>query len=473
MHLKDDVIAAIATPIGSGGIAVIRVSGKNAIEIADISFRGKVSLKNCATHTAHYGYYVDQNDNVIDEVVATVFREPKSYTGENMVEISCHGSIYISKKVLDVLIKNGARFAKPGEFTKRAFLCGRIDLSQAEAVADLIFSTTELSSRASLSQLRGILSEKIRSIRKKLIDICSIIELELDFVEEGIEFADNCELNHSLEIIKGELCKLIDTYKVGKVYREGVKVVIVGIPNVGKSSIFNNLLMENRAIVTEIPGTTRDVIEENLSIDGILFKVSDTAGLRPSSDLVESEGINRTFKKIDESNVILFVFDGSTENLVNNVLVIKELLPNIGHRELLFVINKIDLISSSILKAVELELNDIKNMINRSDVKLIPISAKTGVGFDKLCSALVDLAHDREFLFPENSPIITSTRHLKCLERSLEGLSLAIESLSGGKSGEFIALDLRNSLNALGEIIGEVTTEDILSNIFSKFCIGK
>ncbi len=464
MNPLDDVITAIATPIGEGGISVIRVSGKNAITVTDKGFRGRNSLQSVPTHTVHFGYFIDQTGETIDEVVATVFKAPHSYTAQDVVEISCHGGIFVSKKVLESVLSFGARLAEPGEFTKRAFLNGRIDLSRAEAVADIIHSKSDRSHRASLMQLQGKLSEKVENIKASLIKILGLLELELDFVEEGLEFNNKSNVAKQMESTIDEIDKLIGSYKVGKVFRDGVKVVLAGKPNVGKSSIINMLLSENRAIVTEIPGTTRDTIEENILIGGILFRVIDTAGLRETNDLIEVEGIRRTEKEIEDADLVVFIVDASSgfgkedEQTIGAILRKK----NLSTDNCLVAVNKIDLVKDNKLLGFPTILEKIVRAY---------ISAKTGNGFDIFENELVALALPKSDL--TEGILITNSRHKDVLLRTKECLCRSLSTLRQGGSSELIALDLRQALNTLGEIVGTITTDEVLNTIFAKFCIGK
>lgn len=468
MKQLDDVIAAIATPIGEGGISVIRISGKNAIEVTDKGFRGRQPLTLATTHTAHFGSYVDHDGNIIDEVVATVFRAPHSYTAEDVIEVSCHGGFLVTKKILESIINYGARVAEPGEFTKRAFLNGRIDLSQAEAVADIIHSRSDLAHRASISQLNGNLSSKITEIRNRIMNACSLMELELDFAEEGIEFTDRHNLEEDITNMIREIDQLIDSFQYGKVYREGVKVVLAGRPNVGKSSLLNALLNEERAIVTHISGTTRDIIEENISINGLLFRLTDTAGLRESSDLIEREGIRLAEHTLKEADIILFLVDaadGFIEDDCQNLHRIMD-FPNCTSRKIIIVWNKIDLLKDK-------DSFGFHTPVEFEDHRRVSTSGKVGTGINKLKDALYDSVFEHPISRAEQSIIVTNERHRDGLERSKRSLELALIGIQEKKSTEFIAIDLRSALNSLGEIVGLVTTDDILNNIFSKFCIGK
>ncbi len=464
MKYLEDTIAAISTAIGEAGISVIRISGKDAIKIADKVFRGRKKLEEVKTHTAHYGKIVDASGKVVDYVVATVFRAPHSYTGEDTVEISCHGGIFVTRKVLETILEAGARLAQPGEFTKRAFLNGKIDLSQAEAIADLIKSATDLAYQSSLSQLEGSISNKIKKMRDDLINLCSLVELELDFADEDLEFVDKPELAKKIKDAISEIDELIETFKFGKIYREGIKVVIAGKPNAGKSSLLNALLNENRAIVSDIPGTTRDIIEESLNIEGVLFRVIDTAGLRETYDIIEQEGVRRAQEQMKRSDMILLVIDSTDEideddiKLYNRVL---DLAMN-ESKKCIVVFNKVDLLNGK----------QIQNEKVLGDFPVVYVSALTGQGLDKLKKLMVE----QSFLGTNRtdaSVVVTNVRHRDALVKAKQSLQYALKSLEEGMSGDLVAVDLRAGLNHLGEIIGEVTTDDILNNIFSKFCIGK
>ncbi|MFQ5823341.1 MAG: tRNA uridine-5-carboxymethylaminomethyl(34) synthesis GTPase MnmE [bacterium] len=483
MYNKEDTIAAISTPKGSGGIAVIRINGSSAISIVDKIFQGKVRLLEAESHKAYLGKIVmspqnekvqsylketTQNVEFLDEIIVTLFRAPNSYTRENIVEIGCHGGQFISHRILELLLEQGARLAQPGEFTQRAFLNGRLDLSQAEAVADIIRAKTELSLKTALTQYQGALSRRIKNIRQGLIEICSLLELELDFAEEDIEFADRAEVERKLKNSIEEIRLFLSTYERGKILREGAKVAIIGRPNVGKSSLLNALLKEERAIVTEIPGTTRDVLEEQLDIRGVLFRVVDTAGIRPPGDKVEQEGVRRTENQIKDADIILLIFDGSAQlnchdlEIINHVFTIRKHDKEI-HNGFVGLINKIDL---------EQKLTRTKLNKHLGNGPILEISAKEHLGFKKLEEILIRLVLGNEG-YSQDKPLLTSIRHKQALNLALESLQAGLNSLARGLSSEFVALDLRAALEHLGEIIGEVTTEDILNNIFSKYCIGK
>ena len=464
-----ETIAAIATPAGVGGLSVIRASGTDAIALADKVFRGKKSLASASTHTAHFGQLYSPDGARLDEVVATVFRSPNSYTGEDVVEISCHGGSLVTRKILESIIAAGARHAQPGEFTKRAFLNNKMDLSQAEAVADLIHARSEKAREISLQQLRGSLSEQINHLRDNLVKITGMLELELDFAEDGYEFADRKKLETEITGTLGQLDKLLDSYGTGKLYRDGVRIVLAGMPNVGKSSLLNALLRENRAIVTDIPGTTRDTIEESLSIDGILFTVVDTAGLRETVDRVELEGVRRSHDQVKSGDLLLLVMDESRKPTEEELALAKRLLKETKREAtpVLLVLNKIDI--------KEENGKGKKNHAGSLPAdRVVEVSALTGEGLDDLRTAVSHIVQGGEGInAPADGVVITNERHFEAIQRTRESLQLGLQSLGKGESPEFIAVDLRAALDRLGEITGTVTTDDILNEVFSKFCIGK
>lgn len=452
MFIQDeDTIVALATAPGVGAISVIRVSGEKSIELVDKIFFGKIKLSEAKSHTIHYGKALDSSNEIIDDVLVSVFIAPNSYTGENSIEISSHGSSFVVQKIIQRLIEVGARLAEPGEFTKRAFLNGRIDLAQAEAVADIINSRTEASLRGARNQLDGLLSQKVNYLRNSLINTSSLIELELDFAEEDLEFVSFQQVLNQLDEIENEIDKLISTYSFGRIMKDGINVALVGKPNVGKSSLLNYLLKEKRAIVSEIPGTTRDIIREEVNIDGMLFTLFDTAGIRITEDEIEREGVNRSVETIKNADVVVFLNDaqkGISKSLHEKLKTITD------EKRILTVLNKIDLSPNQ-------EIN--------CDAK---ISAKTGEGIDSLFSILKKKATGAE-TYSEKSAIVSNMRHYEALKRAKQFLQNAKNSIQLKLSGEFIAVDLRNAESSLGEIIGRVTSEDILNNIFMKFCIGK
>jgi tRNA modification GTPase len=458
-----DTIAAVATPPGEGAIAVIRISGSEALAVADRVFRGRIPLARARGYTLHHGTIAGSEGEEVDEVLAAVFRAPRSYTGEDCVEISCHGGLFVTAAVLNGVFSAGARQAEPGEFTRRAYLNGKMDLSRAEAVASLISSKSDRAYRASLEQLRGRLAGRVELLRTELKRLCALLEIDLDFSEEGISLIGKAAIESGISEVKGELETLAGTFTGGKIYREGVSVVIAGHPNAGKSSLFNALLKESRAIVTPVPGTTRDYLEENVLIDGILFRLKDTAGLRQSDDAVESEGIARTVSSMETADVILLVEDASApssgrKDLLNSV-------PDSRGQELILVRNKIDLLTGENERVDGVEWNGRK----RSEVW---VSAVSGKGVHMLADQMVR-AVSQAGLSTHETVCVISRRHAESLLKGAKNLGLALDSLAKGMTNEFIAFDVRESLSALGEITGEISSEEILNSIFSEFCIGK
>jgi tRNA modification GTPase len=448
-YYLDDTICALATPAGVGAIGVIRISGPDAINITSGIFSGK-KLSEQQTHTAHFGKIADGNQ-IIDEVLATIFIAPKSYTGENTVELSCHGSPYILQHILQLLVGKGCRHAKPGEFTLRAFLNKKLDLSQAEAVADLIASDSAESHRMAMSQMRGGFGLQMKQMRQQLIDFASLIELELDFSEEDVEFAKRDELTLLVKNILHLIHQLLHSFKFGNAVKNGIPTVIAGKPNSGKSTLLNALVNDERAIVSDIAGTTRDAIEELFNIDGITFRLMDTAGIREhTDDIIEQKGINITLQKMQKASVILYVFDAlqTTPALLQKELELYQHLNAI----LIPVANKIDLVSNHLFTNV------------------ISISARDGVGLDELKNHLAMAVRKDEV---KNDVIITNLRHYEALQHASEALELVLSGIAATTTGELLAFDIRKALLHLGEITGEVTTDDLLANIFSKFCIGK
>ena len=448
---EDDTIVALATPSGEGAISIIRLSGKNSFASVDNIFKGKIKIADAQSHTIHYGKIISSINEIIDDVLVSVFKNPNSFTGEDSVEISTHGSPLIIQKIISELLRFDVRLAEPGEFTKRAFLNGKIDLAQAEAVADIISSRTEASLRGARNQLDGLLSQKVDSLREMLVNTSSLIELELDFAEEDVEFMSLDQIKKNISTIISEIEELLKSYSFGRVIRDGVNVALVGKPNVGKSSLLNYILKESRAIVSEIPGTTRDIIREDVSIDGILYKLFDTAGIRLTEDAVEKEGVLRSREAVSKADIVLFINDAINgfDDLLYN-----QLLGLTSEERIVKVTNKIDLI-----------LDDSEN----SDIK---VSALTGKGIDKLFAILKERAIGSKS-YSEKTAIVTNQRHFNSLNKAKENLLNAEKSISERMTGEFISVDLRNAETALGEIIGKVTSDDILNNIFAKFCIGK
>lgn len=462
---EHDTIAAICTPIGTGGIAVIRLSGPESIRIADEIFRGNVKLSGCPPQTVHFGRIEDGSTRAIDEALVTVFRAPRSYTTEDVVEISCHGSVYIARKILDLVTSKGARPAGPGEFTRRAFLNGRIDLSQAEAVADLVAADTRTSHELALSQLSGTLSGRIASLRKKVLDLCSLLELELDFSEEGLEFVRRDDLKDSLAKVRSEVSQIIDSFELGKIYREGIRIVLAGAPNVGKSSLLNALVREDRAIVTSISGTTRDVIEESVSISGLKFTIVDTAGLRPTEDIVEVEGIRRTRQQLDFADLVLYLIDPTQDVQLQVDTTLDHLGTSKGSPyRLIAVINKADLLKEG-------QEERIKELLKHLPVAVT--SAKTGIGIGELERLVSSRFLDLSAGPPGEGVILSNARQKESLSRALNSLDLVRDGIDSGATQDLLAVDLRACLTHLSQVVGVDVSEEVLNNIFSRFCIGK
>lgn len=456
--LQLDPIAALATAPGIGAIAVIRVSGEGAIAITNRLFRGK-DLTRQASHTAHFGTVRTSDDSLIDEVLVTVFRAPKSFTKEDVVEISCHGSEFIIQQILRRLTQEGVRLARPGEFTQRAFLNGQFDLVQAEAVADLIASDSDASHRAALTQLRGGFSKQLGVLRQQLIDFVALVELELDFGEEDVEFAQRDQLRRLMLDIRRALHPLIESFQTGNVIKNGVATVIVGKPNAGKSTLLNALLNEEKAIVSDIPGTTRDVIEDELFIDGIRFRLIDTAGLRQATDQIEAIGVERTRQQMDKAALIVYLFDGASTTPDELRQMLTELQQ--AGKPYLLVGNKVDAVA-----------DETKQQANGvADEKIIWISAKNQ-RIDELKAALSARVRT-DTAVQTGSAVVTNARHYEHLTATDEALARALTGLEGGTTPDWLAMDLRVALQHLGELTGQIVTDDILDSIFSKFCIGK
>lgn len=465
--IHQETIVALATPSGAGAVAIIRMSGNDAITIASQVFQsvsGK-DLSQQKTHTIHLGAIVE-NTKVYDQVLVSIFKNPNSYTGEHVIEISCHGSTYIQQQIIQLLLRKGCRMAQAGEFTLRAFLNGKLDLSQAEAVADLISSDNEASHQIAMQQMRGGFSNEIAKLREELLNFASLIELELDFAEEDVEFADRTQFYELLNRIEFVLKRLIDSFAVGNVIKNGIPVAIVGEPNVGKSTLLNALLNEERAIVSDIAGTTRDTIEDELVIDGIGFRFIDTAGIRETIDVVESIGIKKTFEKIEQAQVVLYLFESikfqvSGLEYVNEIEKVKNKYPL---KPLLVVVNKVDLISS------EQKLELLKQL-ETLNVKQILLSAKNKEGIDELKNQLLSFVNTGALR--NNETIVTNTRHYDSLLKALEEIQKVKFGLNSNLPSDLMAIDIRQALYYFGEITGEVTNDELLGNIFANFCIGK
>jgi tRNA modification GTPase len=462
--INQDTIVALATPSGAGAIAVIRLSGEKAISIADGCFKSvksKKTLKNQKTHTIHLGHIIDAT-RVVDEVLVSVFKNPNSYTGEDVVEISCHGSNYIQQEIIQLFLRNGCRMATAGEYTLRAFLNGKLDLSQAEAVADLISSDNEASHQIAMQQMRGGFSSEIAKLREELLNFASLIELELDFAEEDVEFADRKQFKDLVERITFVLKRLIDSFAVGNVIKNGIPVAIVGEPNVGKSTLLNALLNEDRAIVSEIAGTTRDTIEDEISIGGIGFRFIDTAGIRETKDVIEGLGIQKTFEKIEQAQVVIYLFDASDYKSSGTKfqVEIEKIKNKYPQKSLIVIANKIDKLS-------EEEKLNLKSQI--LDVELL--SAKTNIGVDSLQEKLLSFVNTGALR--NNDTIVTNSRHYDSLLNAFEEVDKVKQGLESSLSGDLLAIDIRQALYYFGEITGEITNDDLLGNIFANFCIGK
>jgi len=456
---QEETICAIATPPGTGAIAMIRVSGPEAITIVENIFQPKKKnfrLSGAKTHTIHFGNIV-REEELVDEVLVSVFKAPHSYTGEDSIEISCHGSSYIQQRIVELLISKGARLAKPGEFTLRAFLNRKFDLSQAEAVADLIAAASKTAHDLAIDQMRGGVSQKISGLRTRLLDFASLIELELDFSQEDVEFADRQELVKLLNEIKSEIVQLASSFSYGNVLKTGIPVAIIGKPNVGKSTLLNAILNEERAIVSEIPGTTRDTIEDTIVVHNYAFRFIDTAGLRHSTDVIESEGIERTYEKIRQAKIVLYVFD------------VQDLTPwpplqmergKIGPGgEVILIANKSDLLEETPAHLKEL-----------LEEHCIFISAKRKENINLILERLVEKVKEMQL---QDTAVVSNVRHYEALNGTLQAVEAVLSGLSAGLSGDLVSVDLRLALYHLGQITGEITTEDILGNIFGRFCIGK
>ncbi len=446
-----DTICAVATASGVGAISVIRLSGPNAISICDSVFITK-SLEEQKSHTIHFGT-IRSDSNIIDEVLVSIFKNPHSYTGEDVIEVSCHGSSYIQNQLLHLFLEKGARMAQAGEFTLRAFSNGKMDLSQAEAVADLIASDSEAAHKVAMQQMRGGFSNELKELREELVNFASLIELELDFSEEDVEFADRDQFNNLLQKIKSSLMRLVDSFAVGNAIKNGIPVTILGAPNVGKSTLLNALLNEDRAIVSEIAGTTRDTIEDDLIIHGIHFRFIDTAGIRATKDQVEEIGIQKAMEKAKQAQIVLYIMDANSD-LNHQLKKVKELRNSLDGK-LVVVVNKID------------QNPDAKKQFKDA----LFISAKQREGLDALTNTLLSFVNTGAL--SNNQTIVSNSRHVDALNKSLNQIIKTIEGLNNGVSGDFLAMDIRQALYHLGGITGEISSDDLLENIFSNFCIGK
>jgi len=462
--IYNDTIVALATASGAGAVAIIRLSGKEAIAIADQCFESVKKTKKLLqqkTHTIHLGHIVDDK-RTIDQVLVSVFKNPNSYTGEDVVEVSCHGSIYIQQEIIQLFLRNGCRMANAGEFTLRSFLNGKLDLSQAEAVADLIASDNEASHQIAMQQMRGGFSSEIAKLREELMNFASLIELELDFAEEDVEFADRSQFQALVEKITFVLKRLIDSFAVGNVIKNGIPVAIVGEPNVGKSTLLNALLNEDRAIVSAIAGTTRDTIEDELVIEGIGFRFIDTAGIRETEDVVESIGIKKTFEKMEQAQVIVLLFSAEefkteSKRVTFEIEKIKNKFPL---KPLVIIANKIDTLTPEELDVLTAQFENVHLL-----------SAKSGLGVEELKEKMIGFVNTGALR--NNETIVTNTRHYDSLLKAFEEIQKVKYGLESGLSGDLLAIDIRQALYHFGEITGEITSDDLLGNIFANFCIGK
>jgi tRNA modification GTPase len=453
---QKEPIAAIATPVGEGGIAVIRVSGKNAIQTINKAFKGK-DLTRQQSHTVHFGNLLDAEGNIVDEVLVTLFHAPKSYTGEETIEISCHGGVLVTQAVLEAVLALGVRSAEPGEFTQRAFLNGKMELSQAEAVADLIHAKSKKALDAAHQQLEGRLGEHIKQFRQQIIDATAMVELELDFVEEDVEFADKEELQRLLEELDKEIDNLLATYETGRLVKHGVRTVFIGLPNAGKSTLLNTLVGKERAIVTDIAGTTRDTIDVDWSYEGLRFKLTDTAGLRETEDIIEAEGVKRSQEAFEKADLVVYLKDLSRLITPEERQDIAKFQKNSGDTPFLLIGTK---------KDIALDVED-----ERLDYDL-KISALEGEKVDELKKLMKQRALENKH-YDSSSILVTSSRHRDALAKAQKDVRSALQALDQGMTGDFLSIDLRSALKELGTITGEITTEDILDSIFSRFCIGK
>lgn len=461
--INQDTIVALSSPSGAGAIAVIRVSGTEAISIVAGIFKSihNKDLKKQRTHTIHLGHIIDEN-RIIDQVLVSVFKNPHSYTGEDTIEISCHGSSYIQQQIIQLLLRKGCRNAQAGEFTLRAFLNGKMDLSQAEAVADLISSENEAAHQVAIQQMRGGFSNEISKLREELLNFASLIELELDFAEEDVEFADRKQFEILLLKIENVLKKLIDSFATGNVIKNGIPVAIAGAPNAGKSTLLNTLLNEERAIVSDIAGTTRDAIEDELTIQGIGFRFIDTAGIRDTKDTIESIGISKTYEKINQARLVLFLFDanGYKNNFEALEVEINKIKNKYPQKKVLLIANKTDKLSSVEIQKFQQHFPDA-----------IFISALKKDGIEQLKEKLLSLVNTGALT--SGDTIVTNARHYDSLNKALEEIKKVQHGLQENLSGDLLAIDIRQALYYFGEITGQVTNDELLGNIFANFCIGK
>lgn len=462
--INDDTIVASATPAGSGALAIVRLSGADALRIADTVWKG-ARLSECKSHTAHLGNIVDERGEALDQAVATVFAAPNSFTGENSVEFTLHGSPWIVREVTNLLLRKGARGAEPGEFSRRSFLNGRMDLASAEGVADLIASSSKAAHRLAMLQTRGEFSKEFNQLRDKLIELASLLELELDFSEEDVEFADRTQLQETAGLLLSKIDRLTASYAIGRAFKEGVPVVIAGVPNVGKSTLLNALLQEDKAIVSDIPGTTRDIIEDTCEIEGVLFRFVDTAGLRESADTVENMGIERARQRLRQASIILWLIDPSAP-IAPQIREMRETLADSDNEQTLIPIITKTLSGMATDESISAAEECLKEF-----APVLKVSVKEERGMEELRNAL-RRASTREY-DPEKELLLTNARHYGDLLKAGTALRNAIDQMQGGASADFIAMDIREATSALTSLTGAITTPDLLNSIFSRFCVGK
>lgn len=470
--LNQDTIVALATPSGAGAVAIIRISGSHAIVIASDIFRSvrNKDLTKQKTHTIHLGHIMD-GEKTLDQVLVSLFKNPNSYTGEDVVEISCHGSVFIQQQIIQLLLRKGCRMAQPGEFTLRSFLNGKMDLSQAEAVADLINSDNEASHQIAMQQMRGGFSNEIAKLREELLNFASLIELELDFAEEDVEFADRSQFKDLVNRIEFVLKRLIDSFAVGNVIKNGIPVAIVGEPNVGKSTLLNALLNEERAIVSDIAGTTRDTIEDEMVINGIGFRFIDTAGIRETKDVVESIGIQKTFEKIEQAQVVLLLVESRKSNVESLIPQIEEIKTKYPQKPLVVIINKIDKLSKEEISNLKFQFSNLESQYSILNTQYL--SAKNNIGIEELKNTLLSFVNTGALR--NNETIVTNTRHYDSLLKALEEIQKVRFGLESNLSSDLMAIDIRSAIEHFNSITGQqaIGNEELLGNIFSQFCIGK
>ncbi len=470
--MREEVICAISTPPGMGAIAVVRVSGAGSIELVDRLFRSPSGkrLIEAKPNSVHFGS-IEWEGRLLDEVLVSLFHAPHSFTGEESVEIACHGSVYIQQKLMELLISQGARLAKAGEFTRRAFRNGKFDLSQAEAVADLIASTSAASHRVAMNQMRGGFARRLTTLRDKLLQFVSLIELELDFSEEDVEFANREELYGLVVNIEGEIDSLAGSFQLGNAIKSGIPVAIIGETNVGKSTLLNLLLQEDKAIVSDIHGTTRDAIEDTMNIGGVLFRFIDTAGIRHTTDAIETMGIERTYRKVEQASIVLWVID-LTAPVEKSIELASSIAPKLTGKEVILLFNKSDLASEATLQETsQLILQSIEGVFPEAVLHYLFISAKKRHGTEQLLELLVQAAAIPSI--GEEEVIVTNLRHYESLTKALDAIRRVKEGLESGISHDLLTQDIRECMFYLGEITGQITTDELLGAIFSKFCIGK